>query len=149
MRTLLRKPLHTMFAYAVSTDFRAKAAYLLRFRHCTVGHFSPDQFQFWLVTLPSYHLPDGDKNPTIPLRPKRAQRIAPRYRRKCSLAPHTSSTIWNWSGPQDHDGTRAAHFYKVPSSGSHSHTPLAGDGDFRSSGSTRHSPESSSPTSTL
>jgi hypothetical protein len=27
------------------------AALQSQFRHCSVGHFSPDQFQFWLVTV--------------------------------------------------------------------------------------------------
>jgi len=79
-----------------------KAALFLRFRHCAVGHFSPDQFAFsWL--LPFHFM---DTSPLRSLAPKGA---------RAGLWPGTGSSIKpNWSGLAAHDGHRSEPYYCSP-----------------------------------
>ena len=56
--------MHYVCMYRLYRSILQIHIYHKRFRHCAVGHSSPDQFQFWLVTvLPSIYTMD-----TSPLR---------------------------------------------------------------------------------
>ena len=120
-----------MFAGTDYTFRVSKRAYFLHFRHCAVGHFSPDQFQFWLVTLPTLHLTmDTQPQPRTLKGPRIVRRGKPSSP-EGGTTSNTSSTqleLVGATGPRRH---RAVTLHKVPSTGSHSHSALADHSDFR------------------
>jgi hypothetical protein len=110
----------TMFAGIPCTFPASKAATNNTFRHCAVGHSSPDQFQFWLVTL----IPKGTPlHSVVGLRPATRQAVVARSLR--DTLPAQIGIGRGYKPTTSQGGT----LHKVPSPAFHSHSSLSGDGD--------------------